>query len=68
MLFIVCYFVDLLSEDKLKMYALVDIEILLQSNGRSLYYYSTMPQPDMSLIPECQNKLIDDELNYEKNI
>lgn len=48
------------------MYALFGIEILLQSNGRSLYYYSTMTQPDMSLIPECKNKLIDDELNYDK--
>ncbi|XP_050892573.1 uncharacterized protein LOC127098109 [Lathyrus oleraceus] len=52
-----------ISKDQLKIYAWTDIKILLQSNGRSLTDFPTMPHPNMSLLPEYRNRLADDELN-----
>lgn len=38
----------------------------LQSNNRSLSDFPTMPRPNMCLISESQNKVIYDELNYDR--
>lgn len=55
-----------LSPTELKSFALSDIETLLQSSSKSISDFPTMPQPDMSLITERQNRLIYDELNYDR--
>ncbi|RHN48987.1 putative DNA helicase Pif1, P-loop containing nucleoside triphosphate hydrolase [Medicago truncatula] len=55
-----------LSPTELKSFALSDIETLLQSSSKSISDSPTMPQPDMSLITERQNRLIYDELNYDR--
>lgn len=49
----------------MKIYALIDIEILLQSSGWSLTDFPTMPLPNISLLIESQNKLLEEELNYD---
>ncbi|KAL7091157.1 hypothetical protein ACP275_12G088400 [Erythranthe tilingii] len=56
-----------LSEDQLKNFALAEIENILRSNNRSLANFPTMPQPDMSLVTQVQNRLIYDELNYDRH-
>ncbi|MCH86130.1 helicase-like protein, partial [Trifolium medium] len=55
-----------LTPDQLKNYALVEIESLLQTNGKSLSNYPDMPRPDAGLLPEGINRLIIDELNYDR--
>ncbi|KAL7094727.1 hypothetical protein ACP275_11G121900 [Erythranthe tilingii] len=56
-----------LSEDQLKNFALAEIENILRSNNRSLANFPIMPQPDMSLVTQVQNRLIYDELNYDRH-
>jgi ATP-dependent DNA helicase PIF1 len=61
------YFADLvLTPEQLKSYALAEIDTLLQSNNKSLGNYPDMPQPDPELLPDRGNRLIFDELNYDK--
>ncbi|KAL7155177.1 hypothetical protein ABFS83_03G058200 [Erythranthe nasuta] len=55
-----------LTEDELKNFALAEIENILRSNNRSLAEFPTMPSPDMSLLTQVQNRLIFDELNYDR--
>jgi ATP-dependent DNA helicase PIF1 len=50
----------------LKSYTLAEIEILLQSHSKSLENYPPMPLPDSALIPDRHNRLIFDELNYDR--
>ncbi|KAF7814857.1 PIF1-like helicase [Senna tora] len=45
-----------------------EIENLLRSNNRSLSEFSSMPYPDMSLLTHSQNRLIYDELNYDREM
>jgi len=45
---------------------LVEIEILLQSSNDSLENYPEMPLADTELLPEIDNRLIHDELSYNK--
>jgi hypothetical protein len=54
------------TPDQLKSYALADIEMLLQSNNKSLENYPDMSRPDPGLIPYRGNILIYDELNYDR--
>ncbi|KAL7084236.1 hypothetical protein ACP275_14G212700 [Erythranthe tilingii] len=56
-----------LDEDDLKNFALVEIENKLQSSNKSLDDFPTMPFPNMSLLPQIQNRLIYDELNYDRS-
>ncbi|KAK9669431.1 hypothetical protein RND81_13G129500 [Saponaria officinalis] len=56
-----------LSDDELKTYALLDIEAALQSNGSSLQKFDDMPFPDDLSSSEHVNKLILDELSYDKD-
>ena len=69
---IYCYvfsfsFADLtLTNEQLQNYALFDIEMILRSNGRSLSDFPPMSVPDLSNLNPFQNRLIVDELNYNK--
>ncbi|XP_012841489.1 PREDICTED: uncharacterized protein LOC105961772 [Erythranthe guttata] len=54
-----------LSDDSLKNYALLDIEKIMQSNGKSLRNYDSMPLPIESLVDERENRLVLDELEYD---
>ncbi|GAU45376.1 hypothetical protein TSUD_89960 [Trifolium subterraneum] len=57
-----------LTPDQLKSYALAEIEMLLQSNNSSLSNYPDMPRPEPGLLPEIGNRLIHDELNYDRQL
>ncbi|XP_012856929.1 PREDICTED: uncharacterized protein LOC105976186 [Erythranthe guttata] len=54
-----------LSDDSLKNYALLDIEKIMQSNGKSLRNYDSMPLPIESMLNESGNRLVLDELEYD---
>ncbi|KAL5123487.1 hypothetical protein HKD37_02G004065 [Glycine soja] len=56
----------ILQFPELKSFAFIDLEKLLQSNNKSLMDFPSMPQPDIDLIGEKGNKLIHDELNYDR--
>ncbi|AES70097.2 hypothetical protein MTR_3g047930 [Medicago truncatula] len=60
------YFI--LTEDQLKIYALADIELLPLSAGKSLAEIPPMPREDPSLIPDLENRLIHDEMNYNRGV
>jgi hypothetical protein len=55
-----------LTTDQLKSYALAEIDTLLQSNNKTLRNYPDMPRPDPGLLPDKGNRLIYDELNYDR--
>jgi len=57
-----------LTPDQLQTYALAEIEISLQGHGKSIENYPEMPQPDRSLVPEITNRLIHDELHYNRPV
>jgi hypothetical protein len=57
-----------LSVEQLKSYALAEVGKLLESNGKSFDNYPDMPRPDAGLIPDRGNRLIYDELNYDKQL
>lgn len=56
-----------LEDDELKNLCLIELEKLLQSNGRSLRDYSSMPFPIVSDVLDYQNRLIVDELSYDRD-
>lgn len=56
-----------MSNDQLHNHALIDIDVFLKSNNRSLADFPTMPQPDMTSVPLDFNRLIYDELNYDRS-
>ncbi|CAJ2646832.1 unnamed protein product [Trifolium pratense] len=56
----------ILIDDQLIQYALADIEMMLRSCGKSLKDYPPKPRADTSLVPDIQNSLIHDELNYKR--
>jgi len=51
----------------LKNLCLVEIEMLLQENRRALTDFKFMPRPNATDMPAFTNKLIVDELNYNKD-
>lgn len=55
-----------LSDIQLKNYTLVEIENLLLNSGMSLNKYPNMPLPDDVLLQECNNRLIQEETNYNR--
>ena len=55
-----------LSENQLRSYALYETEKLLIKAGKSLKDYPPMLLPDMPLIRERNNKLLEEELSYDK--
>ncbi|KAL7111555.1 hypothetical protein ACP275_05G096100 [Erythranthe tilingii] len=54
-----------LSVDNLKNYALIEIEKILQSNGKSLHNYAHMPVLIHTMLDDTENRLILDELDYD---
>ena len=53
-----------LSNAKLKNLTLIEIEIMMQSNRRSLHEFKDMPYPDSYVTRHVGNRLIYDELDY----
>ncbi|XP_071688293.1 uncharacterized protein [Rutidosis leptorrhynchoides] len=47
---------------------LIEIEKILQQNGKSLRNYSSMPYPSSSLFHLSENQLIIDELSYDMSV
>ncbi|XP_039683908.1 ATP-dependent DNA helicase PIF1 [Medicago truncatula] len=56
-----------IDDDDLKNLCLIEIEMLLQENGRSLTDFKSMPRPNVADMPSFTNKLIVDELNYNED-
>jgi hypothetical protein len=56
-----------LSDSQLQNYALYDIEKLLNRSGRSLKEFESMPYPDTLLLRQHSNRLLQEELDYDKN-
>ncbi|KEH15200.1 PIF1 DNA helicase/replication A1-like protein, putative, partial [Medicago truncatula] len=54
-------------DDDLKNLCLIEIEMMLQENGRSLTDFKSMPRPNTADMSTFTNKLIVDELNYNKD-
>jgi hypothetical protein len=51
---------------QLQNYALCGIERLLNKNGRSLREFEIMPYPDMLLLREGNNRLLQEESDYNR--
>jgi len=64
----ICLLELVLSDDQLKAYALAEIEMLLQSCGKSLFKYPPMPTADLSLVPDVQNRIVHEEINYNRPV
>jgi hypothetical protein len=59
----------LLDEDQIKSYGLAEIQVLLQGHGKDMKEdYPSMPRTDVSLNTEGLNRLIYDELRYNRNV
>ncbi|KAL6576859.1 hypothetical protein OROMI_011135 [Orobanche minor] len=56
-----------LSDVQLKNYTLTEIDNMLEKNGRSLRDYKGMPLPDDDMAREGNNRLIQQELNYDRS-
>ncbi|PWA47397.1 RWP-RK domain-containing protein [Artemisia annua] len=54
-----------LTEEQLKNYCLIEIQELLNRNGRSLSDFQDLPVPDPRLITNMDNRLIREALNYD---
>ncbi|XP_071726987.1 uncharacterized protein [Rutidosis leptorrhynchoides] len=54
----------ILNEAQLQNYCLVEIQAILNKNGKSLADYPDLPQPDQSFLTQMDNRLIREELNY----
>jgi len=58
-----------LDDSQLKSYALAEIELLLQYHGKSMKDdYPMLPQPDVSLIHQSRNRLMYDEMRYDRSV
>jgi len=55
-----------MEEHDLHNLCLLEVEELLNSNGRALTNYSSLPQPNLSNSFEFNNRFIIDEMNYDK--
>ncbi|XP_016192834.1 uncharacterized protein LOC107633747 [Arachis ipaensis] len=54
-----------MSQDELQTFCLLEIEKLLQSNGKSLRNYASMPVPNNSLVSQFSNLMLLRELQYD---
>nr|CAD1824599.1 unnamed protein product [Ananas comosus var. bracteatus] len=55
------------DNDELKILTLAEIDKLLRSNGKSLAEFPPMPLPNEHLLLGARNKLLQDELCYDRN-
>ena len=53
-------------DDQTKYHTLAEIEKILKRRGKSLRSYHLMSYPDLSLLDEGRNRLIQDELSYDR--
>nr|CAD1833415.1 unnamed protein product [Ananas comosus var. bracteatus] len=58
---------SILKDDELKILTLAEIDKLLRSNGKSLAEFPPMPLPNKDLLFGARNKLLQDELCYDRN-
>ncbi|XP_057443842.1 uncharacterized protein LOC130735994 [Lotus japonicus] len=56
-----------LTDDQKKNMALAEIENMLQNNGRSLHNFVSMPYPSDIVVEDVGQRLIVEELNYDRN-
>ncbi|XP_016178392.1 uncharacterized protein LOC107620783 [Arachis ipaensis] len=54
-----------MTEEELEVLCLIQVEKLLQMNGRSLKDYSQMPFPNQDLVSHFSNSMIMNEMNYD---
>ena len=54
-----------LTEEQIKNYCLVEIQQLLNRNGRSLKDFPDLPQPNPSLLTNLDNRLIREALDFD---
>ncbi|GJW04382.1 ATP-dependent DNA helicase PIF1-like protein [Tanacetum coccineum] len=54
-----------LTDEQLKNYCLLEIEALLNRNGRSLTDFLDLPRPDPTLLTHIDNQLIREALDYD---
>ncbi|XP_025679652.1 uncharacterized protein [Arachis hypogaea] len=54
-----------MTEEELQVLCLIEVEKLLQMNGRSLKDYSQMPFPNQDLVSHFSNSMIMNEMNYD---
>ncbi|XP_057760314.1 uncharacterized protein LOC130980675 [Arachis stenosperma] len=54
-----------MSQDELQTFCLLEVERLLQSNGKSLRNYAGMPVPNNSLVSQFSNLMLLRELQYD---
>ncbi|XP_073041919.1 uncharacterized protein [Primulina eburnea] len=57
-----------LNEDEIKSHALVEIEKLLRSYGKSLRGFQSMPFPSDEYFQSSQNSLIHDEMRFDRRV
>ncbi|WOH08104.1 hypothetical protein DCAR_0727541 [Daucus carota subsp. sativus] len=55
-----------LTKEQLESYALVEIESLMQKLGKSLQDIDGMPRPDSSLTRDSGNRLLNEEMDYDR--
>ena len=56
-----------LSDEQLKNYCLLEIQELLNRNGRTLSEFQDLPLPDARLLTNLDNRLIREALDYDMN-
>jgi hypothetical protein len=56
-----------LTDDQKKAYALLEIEKLMRQTGRSMKDYPQLEMPNLDLLGEIGNRLINEEMNYDKD-
>ncbi|KAL4321432.1 hypothetical protein AHAS_Ahas14G0109900 [Arachis hypogaea] len=54
-----------MTEEELEVLCLIEVEKLLQMNGRSLKDFSQMPFPNQDLVSHFSNSMIMNEMNYD---
>ncbi|RYQ91532.1 hypothetical protein Ahy_B09g097448 [Arachis hypogaea] len=54
-----------MTESELQTFCLIEIEKLLQNNGKSLRDYAGMPCPDMQLVSQFSNSMLLWEMQYD---
>ncbi|KAF7807930.1 ATP-dependent DNA helicase PIF1 [Senna tora] len=57
-----------LDDEHVKDIALAEIENILKLNGHSLANFPPMPMPNQALMRNLENLLINEELNYDRNM
>ncbi|PWA43182.1 hypothetical protein CTI12_AA538170 [Artemisia annua] len=57
-----------LTEEQIKNYCLIEIQQLLNRNGRSLADFPDLPRPDPSLLTNLDNRLIREALDFDAKL